>query len=230
MSQEVIRTVLAAFLFTGDDSDKKVKVLSGGEKSRLILAKLLIDPPNFLLLDEPTTHLDVDAVDALIKALNSYEGTIVFISHDIHFVRSVANTVFEVKDGAVRKFFGNFDYYLEKKEKPGALPQPGHRAGIKQQEGQDIKVKKENEESKHKEEETKRKFRNFEIKEKIKKLNSEKESLNLEYLAKKRAVENPRSYRDNDSLEQYIQRIQEIEQRFSEISEEIRGLKKQIEK
>jgi ATP-binding cassette, subfamily F, member 3 len=231
MSQEVIRTVLGAFLFTGDDSDKKVKVLSGGEKSRLILAKLLIDPPNFLLLDEPTTHLDVDAVDALIKALNSYQGTVVFISHDIHFVRSVANTVFEVKEGTVRKFPGNFDYYLEKKER-GELPLPdlASKPSQSREEKSGAKEKKANEELKHKDEETRRKFHNFELKEKIRKLKSEKESLNLEYLAKKRAVESPRSYRDNQALEQYIERIGQIEQRFSEISEEIRGLKKQIEK
>src|SRR3989338_407497 len=118
MPEETVRTILAAFLFTGDDADKKVKVLSGGEKSRLILAKLLINPPNFLLLDEPTTHLDVDAVDALVRALTDYEGTIVFISHDIYFVRSIANNVYEVKNGRIRKFSGNFDYYLEKKDEP----------------------------------------------------------------------------------------------------------------
>ncbi|MDD5078428.1 MAG: ABC-F family ATP-binding cassette domain-containing protein, partial [Candidatus Omnitrophica bacterium] len=112
MAEESIRTILGAFLFTGDDAEKKVKVLSGGEKSRLILAKLLINPPNFLLLDEPTTHLDVDAVEALVRALKDYQGTIVFISHDIYFVRSVANNVFEVKSGRVRKFPGSFDYYL----------------------------------------------------------------------------------------------------------------------
>ncbi|MCX5706460.1 MAG: ABC-F family ATP-binding cassette domain-containing protein, partial [Candidatus Omnitrophica bacterium] len=113
MSQEVIRTILGAFLFTGDDAEKKVKVLSGGEKSRLILAKLLINPPNLLLLDEPTTHLDVDAVEALVRALIDYQGTVVFISHDIYFVRSIANVVYEVKSGKVRKFPGSFDYYIE---------------------------------------------------------------------------------------------------------------------
>jgi len=111
---ERIRTILSLFLFTGDDVEKKVSVLSGGEKSRLILAKLLINPPNFLLLDEPTTHLDIDAVEALVGALGAYQGTLVFISHDIHFVRSVANTVFDVKAGRVRKFPGNFDYYWDR--------------------------------------------------------------------------------------------------------------------
>ena len=101
LSADVIRTILAAFFFVGDDVEKPVTVLSGGEKSRLILAKLLINPPNFLLLDEPTTHLDVDAVGALIKALKEYDGTLVCISHDIHFVRSVANTVYEVNNGRV---------------------------------------------------------------------------------------------------------------------------------
>jgi len=117
MTETAVRTILGAFLFTGDDSEKKVKVLSGGEKSRLILVKLLIDPPNLLLLDEPTTHLDVDAVDALTNALRQYEGTIVFISHDIYFVRCVANVVFDVQSGKVRKIPGDFDYYLEKKVK-----------------------------------------------------------------------------------------------------------------
>lgn len=111
-----VRSILGMFLFRGNDVDKQVKVLSGGEKSRLILAKLLIDPPNFLLLDEPTTHLDVDAVEALIKALKGYTGALIFISHDIYFTRSVANEVYEVESGKVRKVFGDLDYYLEKKK------------------------------------------------------------------------------------------------------------------
>jgi len=226
MGQEIIRTILGAFLFSGDDAEKKVKVLSGGEKSRLILAKLLINPPNFLLLDEPTTHLDVDAVDALIKALKNYEGTIVFISHDIHFVRSVANVVYEVKSGRVRKFPGNFDYYLDKKQSAdGYIVEPVSTRAISD------KIQKPKEKTSpalQKEEGVNPKFHNFNIKEKIKKLKSEKDNLNLEASSKKRAIENPRSYRDNESLEEYIERLQEIEKRITEINDQIRALKKQI--
>jgi len=229
MSQEIIRTILGAFLFTGDDADKKVKVLSGGEKSRLILAKLLIKPPNLLLLDEPTTHLDVDAVDALIKALTDYEGTVVFISHDIHFVRSVANTVFEVKGGSVRKFSGGFDYYFEKKESGQSVnPHKASKERVELVSKDDVKDKVKHQELLHKEQEKNNKALNAQVKDEINNLKKEKDSLNLEKSAKSRAVSNPRSYRDNDSLEEYIARIQEIDVRVEEINNEIRALKKKI--
>ncbi len=229
MSQEIIRTILGAFLFTGDDADKKVKVLSGGEKSRLILAKLLIKPPNLLLLDEPTTHLDVDAVDALIKALTDYEGTVVFISHDIHFVRSVANTVFEVKGGSVRKFSGGFDYYFEKKESGSSLnPHKVSKERVAFDSKDDVLDKAKLQESAHREQDKNIKALNLQVKDKINNLKKEKDSLNLEKSAKSRAVSNPRSYRDNESLEEYIARIQEIDVRVEELNNEIRALKKQI--
>lgn len=227
MGQEIIRTILGAFLFSGDDVEKTVKVLSGGEKSRLILAKLLIDPPNFLLLDEPTTHLDVDAVDALIKALKAYQGTIVFISHDIHFVRNVANIVYEVKSGRVRKFPGNFDYFLDKKKSSDEyIEGPVLKQSLVDDKEEEPKGK--SPVALQKETETQKKFYNFNIKEKIRKLKAEKDNLNLEASAKKRAIENPRSYRDNESLEEYIERLHEIERKISDINNEIRDLKKQI--
>jgi ATP-binding cassette subfamily F protein 3 len=88
--------------------------LSGGEKSRLALVKLLLDPPNLLLMDEPTTHLDLASVDALIEALQPYEGTLIFISHDVHFIRVLANHVVRVENGRLRHFTGGYQYYLDK--------------------------------------------------------------------------------------------------------------------
>jgi len=229
MSEENIRTVLGAFLFTGDDSDKKVKVLSGGEKSRLILAKLLIDPPNFLLLDEPTTHLDVDAVEALVRALLEYEGTLVFISHDIYFVRSVANMVFEVKNGKIRKFSGGFDYYLEKKDEGEIIIEKAkQKINPQRQKQEEEKQKAKEEEKQHKAEERKRKAYNASIREKITKLEKEKEKLQLESYAKARALSNPHFYRDEETAKEYGRRMKEIERRNSEIVAEIKKLEEGI--
>jgi ATP-binding cassette subfamily F protein 3 len=114
LREDDARAVLGSFMFRKDEIYKKTEVLSGGEKSRLNLIKFLVDPPNLLLMDEPTTHLDILTVESLILALEKYEGTLVFISHDIHFIRKLANKVLQVKNGQVIPFLGNYDYYLEK--------------------------------------------------------------------------------------------------------------------
>ena len=112
--EQMVRSQLGAFLFSGDDVFKPVSVLSGGEKSRLALAKLLLDPPNFLVMDEPTTHLDIRSIEALISALSQYAGTLVFVSHDVHFIRSIATSVIHVRPGEIRSYPGGYDYFLEK--------------------------------------------------------------------------------------------------------------------
>ena len=114
ITEESVRTLLGCFLFSEDDVFKKVAVLSGGEKSRLAMAKILLDPPNFLLLDEPTTHLDIASIDTLIDAISQYSGTLVFISHDVHFIRKIANSVIHVEAGNLRHFPGPYQYYLDK--------------------------------------------------------------------------------------------------------------------
>jgi ATP-binding cassette, subfamily F, member 3 len=212
---EKIRTILGAFLFRGDDVNKKVTVLSGGEKSRLILVKLLLNPPNFLLLDEPTTHLDVDAVDALIKALNQYEGTLVCISHDIHFVRSAANIVYEVEYGKVRKFFGNFDYYLQKKAQNDFKD-----VTLKVAKSKDLNVSGQESPDLSKQE------NNEKLSKKIKKLRKEKEKIETDLAAKKMVVENSRH--GEDVIKYYRELIGQMDKRLIEIEVEIAKTKSQF--
>ena len=112
----VVRNLLAAFLFQGDDVEKRVANLSGGEKSRLVLATILARPLNLLILDEPTNHLDILSREVLLTALQKFEGTVILVSHDRHFLRSLVNRVFEIDHGEMRVYEGDYSYYLRKRE------------------------------------------------------------------------------------------------------------------
>jgi ATP-binding cassette subfamily F protein 3 len=110
-----VRNLLGAFLFSGDDVYKKVAVLSGGEKSRVVLATLLARPNNLLILDEPTNHLDIRSREMLLEALKSFEGTVLLVSHDRHFLRQVTNKVFELGKGELRVYEGTYNEYLDRR-------------------------------------------------------------------------------------------------------------------
>lgn len=109
-----IRNTLAAFLFTGDDVFKKIKSLSGGERGRISLAKLMLSTANFLILDEPTNHLDIASKEILEQALNHYEGTVLYVSHDRYFINQTAHRILDLENGTLVSYLGNYDYYLEK--------------------------------------------------------------------------------------------------------------------
>jgi ATP-binding cassette subfamily F protein 3 len=109
-----VRNLLGAFLFSNDDVNKKISVLSGGEKSRVVLATILATPVNFLILDEPTNHLDIRSREVLLEGIRNFEGTVILVSHDRHFLRSIASRVFEIDHGSLLPFEGNFEYYLSK--------------------------------------------------------------------------------------------------------------------
>ncbi len=131
MTQTQLRGMLGAFLFGGDDVQKKVSVLSGGEKARLILCKLLLQRPNFLLLDEPTNHLDIPSREVLERALDEFPGTICFISHDRHFINRIANKILVVDAGQIHLFPGNYTDYQEiwKKRLEPPLPDRSEASG-----------------------------------------------------------------------------------------------------
>jgi ATP-binding cassette, subfamily F, member 3 len=116
-TEQELRTLLGCFLFGGDDIDKKIKVLSGGEKARVALAKTIISKANFLMLDEPTNHLDLHSVELLIEALNKYEGSLILVSHDRYFVSKVANTIWEIDNQEIKTFNGGFEEWGEWKER-----------------------------------------------------------------------------------------------------------------
>ena len=116
-----LRQLLGCFLFGGDDVQKKIKVLSGGEKARVALAKTIIQESNFLMLDEPTNHLDINSVESLVDALNAYDGTYVVVSHDRFFIQKTATVIWEIEDKKIRVFDGNYDEWLLFKEKQKAM-------------------------------------------------------------------------------------------------------------
>ena len=115
-----VRGMLGAFLFRGDDIYKTTDVLSGGEKNRLSLLKLLLHPSNLLILDEPTNHLDLQSKQVLLDALNNYSGTLIFVSHDRYFIERLATKVLEIENGKHRLFPGDYEYYLWRKEQEAA--------------------------------------------------------------------------------------------------------------
>src|SRR3954465_11789571 len=112
-----LRTLLGCFLFSGDDTDKKIRVLSGGEKARVALAKTILSKANFLLLDEPTNHLDIHSTELLVDSLNRYEGSFILVSHDRYFISKTANKIWEIINHEIKEFKGGYDEYVQCKER-----------------------------------------------------------------------------------------------------------------
>jgi ATP-binding cassette subfamily F protein 3 len=204
MSPELlVRTVLGTFLFPGDTVYKKVGVLSGGEKSRLALVKLLLDPPNVLLLDEPTTHLDIPSVQALIAALQEFEGTLCTISHDLHFVNSLADHIAHVEDGKVTLYPGNFEYFQRRqRQKQEEEPRPAA-----------IRLPKPSPAESERAERAKERARTREA-EKLKK-ESEDASARLEELAAR--LSDPALYADYAQVQAIGEEMHEVQARMEEI-------------
>lgn len=226
-----MRSLLGLFNFTGDDVFKMVRVLSGGEKSRLILAKLLINPPNFILLDEPTTHLDLDGVKALTQAFRKYRGTLCFISHDLYFMEEIADHIIEVDHGQIRHYVGGLEYYLEKKRggqtleaRSQALKDEGRRLEAKRakESGQN-----DNQKAKQQREQHKAALRRLgQIKKEISGLEAQIKELDTESYVKARVLGN--SYgKDPAMLKEYGLRLKEIPKLQRRLAEQITALQEE---
>ena len=218
--QAQARTLLGVFNFRGDDVFKPVRVLSGGEKSRLILAKLLVNPPNFICLDEPTTHLDIDGVEALTSCFQKYEGTLCFISHDLFFVKSIANHMVEVMPGSLKNYHGSLDYYLEKKS--GEMPVAPGRKSEKSQ-GEPKKTLQESQEDARSQQLKDARARHHEalkrledIKKETRALEAENKQLETESYVKSRFL-NDAFGRDPELLREYGKRLKDIQKRLRDI-------------
>ncbi len=219
--QTQARTLLGVFNFRGDDVFKPVRVLSGGEKSRLILAKLLINPPNFILLDEPTTHLDIDGVGALTDCFRKYQGTLCFISHDLFFVKEIADHIVEVNNGALKQYPGGLDYYLDKKAGFDAQEKQKTEQNKAQTKQEHISAKPSNNGSpqiKSAQQQHRLALKRLEdIKRETKELEAEQKQLATESYVKSRVLSGTFG-RDQQMLKEYGRRLKEIQRRARAIA------------
>jgi ATP-binding cassette, subfamily F, member 3 len=218
-----LRALLGCFLFSGDDVGKKIKVLSGGEKARVALAKTIVSKANFLMLDEPTNHLDLVSIDLLIEALNKYEGTYIMVSHDRHFIAKTANKIWEIDNGQIREFKGHYEEYLEWKKRQEqfnsntakpvaekAAAAPPTPAAKPEPEPPKAPVNKEQKK------ELQKLQRRFQIVEAdVNALNKEKEALSLQ-------LSEPDTYSDK-------QKFQQVEAQFKKANERLEALNAEYE-
>lgn len=207
-----LRSMLGSFLFQNDDVFKKVSVLSGGEKSRLALLKILLHPSNLLLLDEPTNHLDINAKDMLLEAIKSYEGTVVFVSHDKHFIKNLATRILYVSEDGPEFFNGDYSYFEYKLEEKESSFQIKKAEAKKEQ-------KAEKETNSYEEMKAKRNKLNS-IKREVERLDKELDALNDKLKAINDEINKPEVYSDSNKIRKALKEKEEIEKQLEETESE----------
>ncbi|MBR1623909.1 MAG: ABC-F family ATP-binding cassette domain-containing protein, partial [Pseudobutyrivibrio sp.] len=210
LTETKVRNTLAAFMFTEDDVFKRISELSGGERGRVSLAKLMLSRSNLLILDEPTNHLDMDSKERLEDALNNYDGTLLYVSHDRYFVNRTANIILELSDGKLTKYLGNYDDYISKKEQLSASQSLGNSSSEAVGE---TAAKLDFKEQKRIEAE-KRKLQNqiSKVEEEIEKLEADKAKLDEEFLK-------PENMTNSAKLNELTAKQQEIDAKLEELYE-----------
>jgi len=206
-----LRSLLGAFLFSGDDIHKKVSVLSGGERNRLALLKILLEPVNLLILDEPTNHLDIHSKDILLEALQDFGGTLVIVSHDRYFLEKIADRVLELENGTGKTYLGDYSYYRWRKNEQSEVETKDRPAGEDEETtASDSHVSREEQ----------KKRRSL-----INKLRKEEESLTVRLEEKERkaaeirtALEQPENYSDPDKAHTLSAELMNVEERIEQIS------------
>jgi ATP-binding cassette, subfamily F, member 3 len=234
-----LRTVLGCFLFSGDDVDKKIKVLSGGEKARVALAKTIISKSNFLMLDEPTNHLDMHSVDLLAEALDKYEGSLILVSHDRYFISKTANKIWEIVDGKIVEFKGGYTEWVEwkermaLKEKEQGMREEGRGKDNKAQgtrqegqvtsdEGREMRDKGQNRDTEKTKKKLQRQFEELESKIAVLKADKAKAE---EALADQQIYSNKDKFQQAEKTYQQISgQLSNLESQYEKIFEELMGL------
>jgi len=217
-----LRSLLGCFLFSGDDIEKKIRVLSGGEKARVALAKVIVSKSNFLLLDEPTNHLDMHSVELLAEALNKYEGSYILVSHDRYFISNTANKIWEIEDGQIKEFKGTYLEWADWKERQKAAarqtkiipvveePVPSKDEPVANEQ------KNKNNHSRNQNKDLQKLQRQFEkLEQHITQLGNKKQEIELE-------LSKPENYADNN-------RFVELESKYKAIQSEIKSSERQYE-
>ena len=214
-----IRNVLAAFLFTGEDVFKKIGSLSGGEKGRVSLAKLMLSESNLLILDEPTNHLDITSKEILESALNNYEGTLLYVSHDRYFINRTADRILELKNHGFTEYLGNYDYYLEKKDQISSSDNSNSRQQtiVESENKLDWKAQKEYQAGL-------RKIQNRlnEVEKKIETLESEKEKLEV-------ALSDPVNSYNSAKLNELTAKLSEVDEKLLPLMDDWEMISEELE-
>ena len=228
-----LRGILGAFLFSGEEVEKKVSVLSGGEKSRLVLAKMLMRPANFLLLDEPTNHLDIAARDVLEQALQNFQGALCFITHDRHLINSVANKVVEVNAGQLTVYPGNYDDYLYKKElEKQAEAQNGGISPAENGEAKDRAARRSKEQKRLEAEARNRFYREtLELRQRIQAIEADLNQATKEMEELSRQLADPEIYRRGENIPELLKahavakkQVEDLTRKWEALAQQLEGL------